>query len=502
MKQHTTLLLIALLLPVIAVAGIPEGYYNAANGKKKAELKAAMRSIIQPKKVLSYGSGGNSTWSGFYQTDRTSDGYVIDRYSPRTTWVKFSSSDNANSANSPSGMNIEHSFPKSWWGGSNNTAYKDLFNLMPSESGINSDKSNFAMGKVTNVTNGNGYTKVGKGPTTSGNKNLWEPADEWKGDFARDYFYMVTTYSNLTWTSNGLDMLENNEYPTMQQWAYKLLLQWAKQDPVDDIERKRNDDVYGIQQNRNPFVDFPNLAEYIWGDSVNYAFYVNQTSTGDDGGQGDDITPGFATLVNCSMTSDLGPFFTRTYEGCDGEVWTSSPQFGATASAYKLANKDTDEYMMVELDLTHAETATLTFKHATGYNKNVPVKDTYFQVLVSTNYDGVPEDARWTKLDATFPPLPTSNNFTSFVSSGEISLNPYSGQNITLAFRYTSNSSACFTWEVKDIKVTAYNVPDALPFIAEEEATEQVITYDMMGRSVPSNTKGIVIRNGRKILQR
>ena len=509
MNRNTTLFLLLLLLSPLAFAGIPKDYYKNADGKKKAALKAAMHDIIQPKKVLKYGGGSNSTWSGFYVTDRTSDGYVIDRYSPRSTWRKFSSSDNANDANPPSGMNIEHSFAKSWWGGSTNNAYKDLFNLMPSESGINSDKSNYAMGKVTNVTRGNGFTKVGTGTTSSGTtKQLWEPADQWKGDFARDYFYMVTAYSNLTWTSNGLDMLENNDWPTMQQWAYKLLLQWAKQDPVDDIERKRNDDVYSIQQNRNPFVDFPYLAEYIWGDSIDFAFSVDGSSSG--GGQGGDDVPRFATLVDCSMKSGFGDFFVRTYEGCDGEAWTSDATYGAKATAFNLPDKESDEYLMVKLDLTHAETTTLTFQHATGYNKTVSVKDTYFQVLVSENYDGVPEDATWEMLDVTFPPLPGTKNFSNFVSSGDISLKSYAGKTITLAFRFQSNSSAAYCWEIRDVKVTAYEIPDALPFIAEEDAELvngqwSVVnneTYDLMGRQVPWNTKGIVIRNGKKILQK
>lgn len=503
MRRHTALFLLSVLLPYIAAAGIPNGYYDNANGKKKAELKAALHDIVRPdsKNLLSYGGGTKSTWSGFYVTDRTSDGYVIDRYSPRSTWRKFSATDNATSASAPSGMNIEHSFPKSWWGGSNNNAYKDLFNLMPSESGINSSKSNFAMGKVTSVKVNNGSTKVGTGPAGGSSAQLWEPADEWKGDFARDYFYMVTAYSDLTWTSNGLDMLENNDWPTMQQWAYTLLLQWAKNDPVDEIERKRNDDVYSIQKNRNPFVDFPNLAEYIWGDSVDFAFSVNGSSQG--GGGGDDETPVFATLVDCSMKSGLDPFFVRTYEGCDGEVWTSSSSYGAVANAYNRPNREADEYLMLNLDLSMMESPVLTFQHATCYNKTVQVKDTYFQVLVSFDYDGVPEDATWRKLDATFPPLQSSSNFTSFVSSGNINLTGCSGRsNVTIAFRYISNSSASYCWEIKDVKVTAYEIPTDIPLIVEEEEPEQPITFDLMGRRVPSNTKGIVIRNGKKILQR
>ena len=515
MKQHTTLLLLS-LLPFFAWADVPEDYYTNADGKKKEELKAALHDIIQPVMVLAYGSGKGKTWSGFYQTDRTSDGYVIDRYTDSQYWVKFSSSDNANSANAPSGMNIEHSFPKSWWGGNSNVdAYKDLFNLMPSESGINSDKSNYAMGKVTNVTRGNGFTKVGTGPTSSGNKWLWEPDDQWKGDFARDYFYMVTAYSHLTWTSNGLDMLEDNDWPTMQEWAYTLLLEWARQDPVDEIERQRNDAVYSIQFNRNPFVDFPNLAEYIWGDSVDFAFSIDGSSSG--GGQGGDDKPVFAVLVDQSMKSGLDPFFVRTYEGCEGEVWTSSSQYGAVANAYNISGKEADEYMMLTLDLSMMEGATLSFEHATGYNKTVPVENTYFQVLVSYDYEGVPEDATWRVLDADFPPLQSSKSFTDFVSSGDISLASCCGRdNVTIAFRYTSNSSACYCWEIRNVKVTAYELPDALPFFAQEDYGQQTtdkqrstaegkvngLTYDLTGRQVSRNTKGLVIRNGKKILQK
>jgi len=497
MKRHTTLFLLSILIPYLAVAGIPEGYYDAADGKKKAALKAALHNIIQPVTVLSYGSGPNSTWSGFYKTDRTSDNQVIDRYSYDIRY--FTSTTDA-----VSGMNIEHSFPKSWWGGSSTpSAYKDLFNLMPCEKNINSTKSNYAMGKVTGTDKGNGCTKVGTGMAGGKSTSLWEPADEWKGDFARDYFYMVTAYSHLTWTSNGLDMLEQDDWPTLKEWAYTLFLEWAKNDPVDEIERARNDAVYKIQSNRNPFVDFPNLAEYIWGDSVDFAFSIDGTSTGGGGGQSGDETPDFAVLVDQSMKSGLDPFFVRTYEGCEGEVWTSNSNYGAVANAYN-AGKEADEYLMLTLDFSMMERAVLSFQHATGYNKSVPVEDTYFQVLVSYDYEGVPEDATWIKLDAEFPPLQSSSNFTQFVSSGDISLAGCGGRdNVTIAFRYTSNSSACYCWEIKDVKVTAYELPDALPLLAEEDSSlEQVITYDLMGRQVPHNTKGLVIRNGKKILQR
>lgn len=260
-------------------ASVPKGYYDRANGLKKVQLKLAMHDIAGFANVLSYGGGEGKTWTGFYVTDRQEDGKVTDRYSYDT--FSFSWMDSELATNAVTGMNIEHSFPKSWWGGTENQSYKDLFNLMPSESTINNSKSNNPMGIVDSPTKDNGCTKVGSGTGAPGTKYaLWEPGDEWKGDFARTYFYMVTVYSHLTWSGDqAMAILENNDWPTLQPWAYSLYLDWARQDPVSDIERERNEAVFGIQGNRNPFIDFPNLVEYIWGDSTECAFTVPEAET-------------------------------------------------------------------------------------------------------------------------------------------------------------------------------------------------------------------------------
>lgn len=286
-------------IALAALGDVPLSYYSNTNGKKKSELKSALFSTIQPKKTLVYSSGSGHTWEGFYKTDRMENGEVRDRYSNDHRFF-----DEANPYAAVSGMNIEHSFPKSWWGGATNNAYKDLFNLMPCEARINSSKSNYAMGVVTSVTTDNGCTKVGKGTTKQGTtKSLWEPADKWKGDFARAYMYMATTYSNLTWEGEGLTMLENNAWPALQEWAYTLLLKWNREDPVDEIEIARNEAVYAIQSNRNPFVDFPHLAEYIWGDSTNIAF---NPTTSFKAGQKDDVDDALKSidelLAHCKGT--------------------------------------------------------------------------------------------------------------------------------------------------------------------------------------------------------
>lgn len=470
---------------VEAAAGVPEGYYKNADGKKKSALKLAMKAIVSEAKVLSYGSGAESTWSGFYETDRMENNRVRDRYSYEVFYF------GGNVGSAVSGMNIEHSFPKSWWGGSNNQAYKDLFNLMPCEQKINSSKSNYAMGVVSSVSTNNGCTKVGRGETSAGEMcSLWEPADEWKGDFARSYFYMVTTYSNLTWTSAGLDMLENDDWPTLQQWAYKLLLNWSRKDPVDAIEVARNEAVYKIQGNRNPFVDFPNLAEYIWGDSIEYAFSVTGSQTGGGGGteDGEDVM-----LLDESFLADLGTFTCVTSAGEPSTMWAANGSYGATANAYSKGKVADDWLISPEVDLANLKNIRLSFEHAAGYHGTNNVRE-QFQVYVSTDYEGVPSAANWDELDVTFPGAPTSGNFTPYVSVSDYSLNDYAGEKIRLAFRYQSDASHCWAWEMRKLTLQAETDVTGIE-VPTEDAPD--VMFDLSGRRIERPTHGVyVVRRG------
>ena len=246
-------------------------YASSLKGLKKAELKDALHKLMDKKTVLEYGGkGSGSTWYGFWYTDRdpkTNECY--NRYSDK----KFSFGD-TNTGKAIAGMNIEHSFPKSWWGKKKNDAWCDLYNLYPSDSKANSSKSNYPMGIVTEVKkqDGAGYDKVGTGYADGNLVNMWEPGDRFKGEFSRSYMYMATTYQNLNWVKVGLQSLENKNWPTLKEWAYKLYLLWSKNDRVDEQEIKRNEAVFKIQGNRNLFIDYPDLAEYVWGDSMDVEF--------------------------------------------------------------------------------------------------------------------------------------------------------------------------------------------------------------------------------------
>ncbi len=134
--------------------------------------------------------------------------------------------------------------------------YSDAFHIYPTDGKVNGQRSNFPYGECANgtyVATHNGIRALGKlgsctFPGYSG--KVFEPDDEYKGDFARSYFYMAACYNDRisTWSS---PMLSGNNYPAFTTWAVNLLLKWHRQDPVSEKEIKRNDAVYARQKNRN-----------------------------------------------------------------------------------------------------------------------------------------------------------------------------------------------------------------------------------------------------------
>lgn len=266
--KYKLLLCVAALWSTSAIADIPEGYYDACEGKSKAALKSQLYTIVKDHTAIPYGNKNDQTWGAFFYTDVHPDGYWWDIYT--TNHVAVGDGAPANDV-----MNKEHAFPKSWWGGNNNDAYKDIVHLMPVNSVANSTRSNWPYAEVqtpksistkcTNPRFKHGSPKTGQG---GGSSTVFEPDDEFKGDLARTYFYMVTCYQNLTWQGNGLYTAENGTYPTLQPWAIEMLLRWHREDPVSQKEIDRNEGVYSQQKNRNPFIDYPEMVEHIWGDKM------------------------------------------------------------------------------------------------------------------------------------------------------------------------------------------------------------------------------------------
>lgn len=259
-------LILAIIIGVTAKAEIPAGYYDRASGLTTERLKTALYEIISPHQRV-------SSYSNLPDYFKFTDVYPGTEY----WWDMYSDLEILTSIQFGKYMNREHSFPKSWWGGSESVgAYTDLFHLYPSEAKANNAKSNWPLGIVKGTpTFDNNVVKVGLGVQSGGADKVFEPSDEYKGDFARSYFYVVTCYQNLTWKYTF--MAANGAYPTLQPWAIDLLLEWHRADPVSEKELNRNEVVYGFQNNRNPFIDYPELAEYIWGDKMGQTFVPGAT---------------------------------------------------------------------------------------------------------------------------------------------------------------------------------------------------------------------------------
>ena len=141
--------------------------------------------------------------------------------------------------------------------------------------------------KYTYVSN----NLMGLSKTLGGSVSVFEPQDSDKGDIARAVFYMVARYNNIAGTDTSIE----NDNPNLElvsdlaEWhdtgyiststtTGKLgiiedLLAWNKLDPVDEYELHRNNLLYGnFTNNRNPFIDFPEWADLIWGSDKNVKF--------------------------------------------------------------------------------------------------------------------------------------------------------------------------------------------------------------------------------------
>lgn len=263
MKKIVATLTVLYILVSSIFAEIPAGYYISADKLRGKELLYALNMICSDGDFLKYGSGEGFTWQGFYFTDRDENGVVIDMYSDNTRYQS--------TYEAVDGMHIEHSFPKSWWGGLENYAYRDLHHLFPADDITNITKNNLPLGIVGEATFDNGISKVGKNVFPGSDGKCFEPADEYKGDFARAYFYMAAIYNELSdvWQS---PMLETDNCMVWEKWALDLLLEWHHNDPVSQKELDRQEKVYSIQYNRNPFIDYPELVDYIWGDKTDTDF--------------------------------------------------------------------------------------------------------------------------------------------------------------------------------------------------------------------------------------
>jgi endonuclease I len=245
------------------LSGQPVGYYLSADGKSGTVLQQALHDIIDNHTELSY----SALWTALTRTDKKTDGTVWDMYSdiPGGTPVYifvFGQDQCGNYSKEGDCYNREHSFPKSWFNDLT-PMYTDLHHIVATDGWVNNKRGNYPYGVTGSAewisTNG---SKVGLSSYPGYTGMVFEPINNYKGDFARIILYMAVRYfgEDAGWT--GSDMVTGSQ---PKEWALKMLMEWNTIDPVSQKEKDRNDSVFVIQGNRNPFIDNLTYANLIWG---------------------------------------------------------------------------------------------------------------------------------------------------------------------------------------------------------------------------------------------
>lgn len=434
---------------VDAFGGYPANYYNSLNGKCGAALMDAIKKMAAGHKEISY---GDATWRAFRSTD-------IKVVNGQEYWWDMYSNNLVEAPNGHGNMNIEHSVANSWWGHTQNAAYKDIVHLNPSDRDANSRKSNYPLGEVSTQTWTNGVTTIGlpKSGMGGGNKYVYEPTDEYKGDFARVFMYMFCTYKDINWKDNTDWMYDTSNPLMFKPWAQELLLSWSDLDAVSQKERDRNDGIQKEQGNRNPFIDLPDLADHIWGDKKDVP-YDTGTGGGDDPDDPED--PKDQNVFNW-----LGENDSDGNAGWDIDIVSMDPalsyvwqwksyenKYYMNGSAYMNKKAYAAEAYVwgPEVDMTDVEAATFSFDHAAKFQTTL--KDLCKVAVMDMNVNA--NEAGHIK---TFevPSWPVADRW-AFSNSGDIDLSEYgrTGSKIRIGFKYQSSTSGADTWEVRNAKLT------------------------------------------------
>ena len=344
---------------VTPAASLPT-YYEDINGKSGKSLFDAVQKVTKE----GYTSlGYDGLWGAFKTTDKKSNGKVWDMYSD-CSWT-FGSDQCGSYSSECDCYNREHSIPKSWFGGSTSGPGCDIFHLVPTDGKVNGVRSNYAFGEVSSasytydgakkgsaksITIIGGNTIAGNaGTTISCSGTVFEPRDEYKGDFARGYMGSLLKWAgDKSFTTGEGSKIFTTTFSSgsfgLTQYGVALLMKWHRQDPVSQKEIDRNNGIQQTQGNRNPFIDYPYLAEYIWGEKAGETLDLSKLITAYDSrfvlGQSNGSLEGGSTVdpvEKCTVT-----WLVNGEEYTAGDP-TLSVNKGGVVSVLPIAPKSCDE---------------------------------------------------------------------------------------------------------------------------------------------------------------
>lgn len=283
MKKISTLIAV-MAITLIAKAEIPTGYYNSAENKSGSALKTALCGIIDGHTDMGY----SELYTIYQKSDLNSSGNIWDMYST-CTFSSGSSDRCVNYSSICDCYNREHLIPQSWFD-KDYPMRSDAFHVVPTDGKVNGYRGSYPHGETSTGTSvgSKGLGKYGTSSVSGLSMTVFEPDDEYKGDIARSYFYFVTRYEDeMDWITSSVFQ---TSYPHLITAFANLMMKWHREDPVSEKELDRQEGVYYYQKNRNPFIDYPDLAEYIWGTEAGSSWSSTNTDTGGGDTGGDDTT--------------------------------------------------------------------------------------------------------------------------------------------------------------------------------------------------------------------
>lgn len=304
MKKFNLFLALVVAAQMIFAASVTPAdeipaYWESVNGKAGETLwNAVSAQTNQGYKSIGY--------SGLYNAYKSTDVYPADSAGKAgKIWdmygeCVFSTTNTCGNYSSPCDCyNREHSIPQSWWGGGTGGIGNDIFHVLPTDGKINGVRSNYEYGVVNGGTNwlGNKYGSASSWSTdrktiaseaeeeVNGSGNVFEPKPQYKGDIARGLLGTIVKWkqSNLTSGNNFFNgTYTASGYFGLTKKAVVLLMKWHREDPVSRKEIDRNNGIQATQGNRNPFIDYPYLAEYIWGEHAGETINMDQLMSSSD----------------------------------------------------------------------------------------------------------------------------------------------------------------------------------------------------------------------------
>jgi len=267
---------LTLLFTSLTFAQIPAGYYNSATGSGytlKSQLKIIIDDVDDSNGLPFHDTSVtyNQLWSLYETSDVRLDGKVWEMYSDCNFTFVTDQDNGTGGGTECDKFNREHSFPRSWFDDDqNHPIFDDPFHVIPSDKRVNAIRGNLAYSEVAsaNYTSLNG-SKRGTSSISGPTGDVFEPADEFKGDIARGFFYLAVRYQDDigSWEANhvgGDSMLDGSNNQVFEQWALDMLYSWHVNDPVSQKELDRQEAIFVHQDNRNPFIDNPQYVQDIW----------------------------------------------------------------------------------------------------------------------------------------------------------------------------------------------------------------------------------------------